>query len=152
MKGAEHRSCTSKVARTSSIWTVCVEEAGSRVAHWRKKADRKPGVMHVELATFEPSADGHRYCLVAAVTVEIDKESKLLPIFVPMPKRTLSADLQQLKKLSHCVTTTTCTRSLDLELSAYKRTTGENSIISSSRTFALTRTSHYPSHLLISPR
>ena len=78
----------------------CVEEAGSRVAHWRKKADPKPGVTHVDLAAFEPSADGHKYCLVAAVTVEIDKESKLLPIVAPMPKRTPSADLQQSKKLS----------------------------------------------------
>ena len=39
---------------------TCVEEAGSRVAHWRKKADGKPGVMHLDLAAFEPSADGHK--------------------------------------------------------------------------------------------
>ena len=83
----KYRSCQSEVARTSPIWKghltkdkncpVCVEEAGSRVAHWRKKADRKPGVMHLDLPAVEPSADGHNYCLVAAVTVEIDKESKL---------------------------------------------------------------------------
>ena len=29
---------------------VCVEEARSRVDHWRKKANRKPGVMHLGLA------------------------------------------------------------------------------------------------------
>ena len=59
---------------------VCVEEAGSRVAHWQKKGDRQTGVMHVDLAAFEPSADGNKHCLVAAVTIEVDKESKLLPI------------------------------------------------------------------------
>ena len=47
---------------------ACVEEAGSRVAHWRKKGDRQTGVMHVDLAIFEPSADGNKNCLVAAVT------------------------------------------------------------------------------------
>ena len=43
--------------------------------------------MHCDLATFEASTDGHKYCLVAAVTIEIHKESKLLPIFIPMPKK-----------------------------------------------------------------
>ena len=43
--------------------------------------------MHCDLAVFEASADGHKYCLVAAVTTEISKESKLLPIFVHMPKK-----------------------------------------------------------------
>ena len=43
--------------------------------------------MHVDIAAFEASADGNKYCLVAAVTIEIDKESKLLPIFVPMQKK-----------------------------------------------------------------
>ena len=47
---------------------VCMEEAGSRVAHWRNKGDRQPGVMHVDLAAFEASTDGNKYCLVAAVT------------------------------------------------------------------------------------
>ena len=55
----------------------CVEEAGSKVNHRRKKGDRSPGVMHCDLAAFEASADGHKYCLVAAVTIEINKESKL---------------------------------------------------------------------------
>ena len=32
---------------------VCVEEAGSKVNHRRKKADRHPGVMHCDLASFE---------------------------------------------------------------------------------------------------
>ena len=49
---------------------VCMEEAGSKVNHRRKKGDRSPGVMHCDLATFEASADGHKYCLVAAVTIE----------------------------------------------------------------------------------
>ena len=66
---------------------ACMEEAGSKVNHRRKKGDRSPGVMHCDLATFEASADGHKYCLVAAVTIEVDKESKLLPFFVPMPKK-----------------------------------------------------------------
>ena len=56
------------------------------MVHWRKNGDRQLGVMYLDLAAFEPSADGHRYCLVAVVTVEVDKVSKLLPIFVPMPK------------------------------------------------------------------
>ena len=30
--------------------------------------------MHCDLAAFEASADGHKYCLVAAVTIEIDKD------------------------------------------------------------------------------
>ena len=64
-----------------------MEEAGSKVATRRKKGDRQPGVMHVDLAAFKASADGNKYCLVAAVTTEIDKESKPLPIFVPMPKK-----------------------------------------------------------------
>ena len=47
---------------------VCMEEAGSRVAHRRKKGDRQPGAMHVDLAAFEASADGNKHCLVGAVT------------------------------------------------------------------------------------
>ena len=43
--------------------------------------------MHCDLAAFESSADGHKYCLVAVVTVEVDNVSKLLPFFVPMPKK-----------------------------------------------------------------
>ena len=66
---------------------MCMEEAGSKLNHRRKKGDRSPGVMHCDLATFEASADGHKYCLVAAVTIEVNKESKLLPIFIPMPKK-----------------------------------------------------------------
>ena len=66
---------------------ICMEEAGSKVNHRRKKADRHPGIMHCDLATFEASTDGHKYCLVAAVTIEVDNVSKLLPFFVPMPKK-----------------------------------------------------------------
>ena len=49
--------------------------------------DRHPGIMHCDLAAFEASADGHKYCLVAAVTIEVDNVSKLLPFFVPTPKK-----------------------------------------------------------------
>ena len=66
---------------------VCMEEAGSKVNHRRKKADRHPGIMHCDLAAFEASADGHKYCLVAAVTIEVDNVPKLLPFFIPMPKK-----------------------------------------------------------------
>ena len=66
---------------------ICMEEAGSKVNHRRKKADRHPGIMHCDLAAFEASTDGHKYCLVAAVTIEVDNVSKLLPFFVPMPKK-----------------------------------------------------------------
>ena len=66
---------------------ACMEEAGSKVNQRRKKTDRHPGIMHCDLAAFEASADGHKYCLVAAVTIEFDHESKLLPFFVPMPKK-----------------------------------------------------------------
>ena len=71
---------------------VCMEEAGSKVNHQRKKTDRNPGIMHCDLAAFEASADGHKYnkfkyCLVAAVTIEVDHVSKLLPFFAPMPKK-----------------------------------------------------------------
>ena len=51
--------------------SVCMEEAGSKVNRCRKKGDRSPGVMRCDLAAFEASADGHKYCLVAAVTFEI---------------------------------------------------------------------------------
>ena len=43
--------------------------------------------LFIDLASFEASADGHKYCLVAAVTIEVNNESKLLPFFVPMPKK-----------------------------------------------------------------
>ena len=64
-----------------------MEEAGSKINHRRKYADRHPGIMHCDLAAFESSADGHKYCLVAVVTVEVDNVSKLLPFFIPMPKK-----------------------------------------------------------------
>ena len=62
------------------------------------KEDRKTSVMHVDLAAFEPSADGNKHCLVAAVTIEVDKESKLFPIFVPMPKKDSASALAALKE------------------------------------------------------
>ena len=66
---------------------ICMEEAGSKINHRRKYAERHPGIMHCDLAAFEASADGHKYCLVAAVTIEVDNVSKLLPLFIPMPKK-----------------------------------------------------------------
>ena len=108
--------------------------------------------MHVDLAAFEPSADGHKYCLVAAVTVEIDKESNLLPMFAPMPRKDSVSRLAAIKEaLTVYATTETYTRSPAQELSTYRRTVEENSTTRSSMTFALTRTSPYPSHLPISP-
>ena len=90
-EASQARDC---VSRTSSVRSldqgcpVCMEEAGSKVAHiTRKKGDRQSGVMRVDLAAFEASADGNKYGLVAAVTIEIDKESRLLPICVPTPKK-----------------------------------------------------------------
>ena len=78
---------------------ICVEESGSRVVHWRKKGDRQPRVTHLDLAAFEPSADGHRYCLVAVVTVEVDHVSKLLPIFVAMPNRNAVSGVAAIKEM-----------------------------------------------------
>ena len=77
---------------------VCMEEAGSKVNHRRKKGDRSPGVMHCDLAAFEASADGHKYCLVAAVTIEVNKQSKLLLIFIPMPKKDAVCAVAALKE------------------------------------------------------
>ena len=77
---------------------VCMEEAGSKVSHRRKKGDRSPEIMHCDLAAFEASADGHKYCLVAAVTIEVNHESKLLPFFVPMPKKDAVCAVAALKE------------------------------------------------------
>ena len=54
--------------------------------------------MHLNLATFERSADGHKYCFVAAVTVEIDKLSTLMPIFVQMPKKDAVSGVAAIKE------------------------------------------------------
>ena len=78
---------------------VCMEEAGSKINHRRKNADRHPGIMHCDLAAFESSADGHKYCLVAAVTVEVDNVSKLLPFFIPMPKKDAVCAIAALKEV-----------------------------------------------------
>ena len=77
---------------------VCMEEAGSKINHRRKHADRHPGIMHCDLAAFESSADGHKYCLVAAVTIEVDNVSKLLPFFIPMPKKDAMCATNALKE------------------------------------------------------
>ena len=54
--------------------------------------------MHCDLAAFEASADGHKYCPFAAVTIEINKKSKLLPIFIPMPKKDAICAVAALKE------------------------------------------------------
>ena len=77
---------------------VCMEGAGSKVNHRRKKGDQSPGVMHCDLAAFEVSTDGHKYCLVAAVTIEGNQESKLLPLFVPMPRKDAVCAVAALKE------------------------------------------------------
>ena len=77
---------------------VSMEEAGSRIAHRRKKGDRQPRVTHFDLATFEASTDGDKYCLVAAVTIELEKESKLQPVSVPMPKKDAPCALASVKE------------------------------------------------------
>ena len=53
-KRLEHRQSGHLVKHKTC--PVCIEESGSRVVHWRKKGDRQPGVMHLDLAAFEPSA------------------------------------------------------------------------------------------------
>ena len=75
---------------------MCMEEAGSKINHRRKKGDRSPGVMHCDLAAFEASADGYKYCLVAAVTIEINKE--LLPFFIPLPEKDAVCAVAALKE------------------------------------------------------
>ena len=77
---------------------MCMEEAGSKVNHRRKEGDRSPGIMHCDLAAFEASADGHKYCLVAAVTIEVNHASKLLPFFVPTPKTDVVCVVAALKE------------------------------------------------------
>ena len=72
---------------------VCLEESGSCVVQWRKHGERKHSVMHLDLGAFEPSGDGHQYCLVAAVSLEVDNESKLLPIFVLIPRKDATTTL-----------------------------------------------------------
>ena len=102
---------------------VCMEEAGSKINHRRKKGDRSPGVMHCDQAAFEASADGHKYCLIAAVMIEINKESKLLPIFVPMPKKdTVCAVTALSRKHLPCVITAICIRFQGLALRESKQT------------------------------
>ena len=54
--------------------------------------------MHCDLAAFEASADGRKYCLVAAVTIETNKESKPLLIFIPMPKKDAACAVAALKE------------------------------------------------------
>ena len=61
-----------------------------RVAHWRKKGDRQTRVKHSDLAA--------KYCLVAAVTVEIDNVPKFVPSFVPMPKKDAVSGLAGIKE------------------------------------------------------
>ena len=100
---------------------VCMEEAGSKINHRRKHADRHPGIMHCDLAAFESSADGHKYCLVAEVTIEVDNVSKLLPFFIPMPKKDAVCATAALKEALTMCDNATCTRSRVLELPASRQ-------------------------------
>ena len=78
---------------------VCMEEAGSKINHRRKKGDQSPGVMHCDLATFEASTDGHKYCLVAAVTIEINRRIETPTILrIPMPKKDAVCAVEALKE------------------------------------------------------
>ena len=58
--------------------------------------------MHCDLAAFEASADGHKYCLVAAVTIEVDNVSKLLPFFVPIKEDAVCATAALKEALIMC--------------------------------------------------
>ena len=73
---------------------VCMEEAGSKVSHRRRKGDRQPRTMHCDLAAFEASAD----VLSPESPLRFDKESKLLPIFVPMPKKDATCAVAAIKE------------------------------------------------------
>ena len=37
----------------------------------RKHGDRQHGVLRLDLGGYEASADGHQFCLVAAVSIEV---------------------------------------------------------------------------------
>ena len=63
-----------------------------------------------------------------AATLEVDKESKLLPIFVPMPKKDSISGLAAIEEALLNVKIATYTRSPDRESSAYRQTEVENSI------------------------
>ena len=54
--------------------------------------------MHCDQAAFEASTDGHKHCLVTALTIEVNHESKLLPFFVPMPKKDAVCAVAALKE------------------------------------------------------
>ena len=72
--------------------------------------------MHVDLAAFEASADGNKYCLVAAVTIELDKESKLLAILFPMPRKDAACALAAIKEALTLCQDRNLIKSLVLEL------------------------------------
>ena len=44
-------------------------------------------MMHVDLAAFESSADQIKYAFVSACTIRVDDEDRLLPIFIPIPRK-----------------------------------------------------------------
>ena len=69
-----------------------------RLVYWKKHGERQHGVMRLDLEAFEASADGHRYCLVAVVTVEIDKESKTAPHLRAHPKERCREQLSILQR------------------------------------------------------
>ena len=105
--------------------------------------------MRCDLAAFEASADGHKYCLVAAVTIEIDKEPKLLHIFVAMPKKDAVCAVAALKdKLTLCIAI--CIKSPVLELCVSKQTEEVSlPIKSSERRILYCHTLQLISHLLM---
>ena len=76
---------------------VCMEESGSRIVHRKRKVDRQLGVMHVDLATFESSADQMKYAFVSACTIQVDGEDRLLPIFIPIPCKDASTVLRAIQ-------------------------------------------------------
>ena len=123
---------------------VCMEEAGSKVAHRRKKGDRQPGIMDVDLAAFEASADGNMYCLAAAVTIELGQRSPsyCLSSF-QCRRRTLSVH-PAIKEALISVKTAIYIKSLVLELCESKQMAEVISTIRSSRTYAGTRTLFCP--------
>ena len=70
--------------------------------HLVKDRVEQPGVMRLDIAAFGPSADGCKFCLVAAATVEVDKAFKLLPIFAPMPKKAAVSGLASKEAVALC--------------------------------------------------
>ena len=71
-KWLEHHQSGHLTQRIQDVQCVWTKQAARSITV-DKKGDRNPGVMHCDLATFEASADGHKYCLVAAVTKDVNQ-------------------------------------------------------------------------------